>query len=169
MSVQCGHGAAPLGGHLAEKVRAKSLSATTATVAAMADGDVVVVPLFVDEEARPDAAWMDSASADIACGLQPGTSAISETMPPVNPPPCRWKSAFDEGFEPTAAIDSHLVPLSKSVLTGRVLADGSAPLPETLSRDRARWARRRCGSQRADAPVRSARTQLGGNHGMGPR
>ena len=38
-----------------------------------ADAVVVVVPLFVDADGVPDFGWMDSATADIARHLTPGT------------------------------------------------------------------------------------------------
>ena len=60
-----------LGRLLAENVAAGRLSATTDTAAAVAASEavVVVVPLFVDDESKPDFGWMDAATRDIARGL----------------------------------------------------------------------------------------------------
>ncbi len=111
--------------YLAETVRAKYLSATTDTAAAVADSDVivVVVPLFVDEEARPDFGWMDSASSDIARGLQRGALVIYETTLPVGTTRDRWKPMLEQGSGLTEGSDFHLVFSPERVLTGRVFAD----------------------------------------------
>lgn len=118
-------GEAHLAEYLAEAVRARNLSATTDTAAAVADSDVVVVvvPLFVDEEARPDFGWMDSASADIARGLQPGTLVIYETTLPVGTTRDRWKPVLEQGSGLKEGADFHLVFSPERVLTGRVFAD----------------------------------------------
>ena len=90
-------GEAHLGEYLAEVAGSGagrgSLSATTDTAGAVAQSDavVVVVPLFVDEQARPDFGWMDSATADIARGLKPGTLVVYETTLPVGTTRTRWK------------------------------------------------------------------------------
>ena len=74
-------GVAPFPGeaHLDELLRqavdAGTLRATTDYAEAIPEADavVLVVPLFVDEEARPDFAWMDAATRSLAEHLSPGT------------------------------------------------------------------------------------------------
>lgn len=111
--------------YLAEVVAAGTLSATTDTAAAVAASDavVVVVPLFVDDEARPDFGWMDSATDDIARGLRPGTLVVYETTLPVGTTRTRWKPRLEEGSGLVEGRDFHLVFSPERVLTGRVFAD----------------------------------------------
>jgi UDP-N-acetyl-D-mannosaminuronate dehydrogenase len=63
-------GEAHLAEYLSEVVTSGNLRATTDTATAVGESEavVVVVPLFVDEDARPDFCWMDSATDDIARG-----------------------------------------------------------------------------------------------------
>jgi len=101
------------------------LSATTDTAAAVADSDavVVVVPLFVDDQARPDFGWMDSATQDIARGLRPGTLVVYETTLPVGTTRTRWKPMLEQGSGLVEGQDFHLVFSPERVLTGRVFED----------------------------------------------
>ncbi len=118
-------GEAHLGEYLAGVVSSGNLSATTDTASAVAESDavVVVVPLFVDEQARPDFGWMDSATDDIARGLKPGTLVVYETTLPVGTTRTRWKPRLEEGSGLTEGVDFHLVFSPERVLTGRVFAD----------------------------------------------
>lgn len=118
-------GEADLAEHLADAVRGGSLRATTDTADAVRQSEVVVVvvPLFVDEEARPDFGWMDSATDDIARGLQPGTLVSYETTLPVGTTRVRWKPRLEAGSGLTEGIDFHVVFSPERVLTGRVFAD----------------------------------------------
>lgn len=118
-------GEAHLAEHLAEVVPAGRLVATTDTADAVAQSDavVVVVPLFVDDQARPDFGWMDSATDDIARGLKPGTLVIYETTLPVGTTRTRWKPKLEEGSGLVEGRDFHLVFSPERVLTGRVFED----------------------------------------------
>lgn len=116
--------------HLAEKLTelgGKALVATTDTADAVSQSDVVVVvvPLFVDEEARPDFGWMDSATKDIARGLRKDkhTLVIYETTLPVGTTRERWKPMLEDGSGLTEGADFDLVFSPERVLTGRVFAD----------------------------------------------
>jgi len=82
-----------------------------------------VVPLFVDGEGVPDFGWMDSATRDIAAGLQPGTLISYETTLPVGTTRERWKPMLEEGSGLVEGEDFHLVFSPERVLTGRVFAD----------------------------------------------
>jgi nucleotide sugar dehydrogenase len=118
-------GEAHLAEFLAETVRTGALTATTDTAEAVAKSDtvVVVVPLFVDSEARPDFGWMDAATEDIARGLRPGTLVVYETTLPVGTTRTRWKPRLERGSGLTEGADFHLVFSPERVLTGRVFAD----------------------------------------------
>ncbi|WP_018156643.1 nucleotide sugar dehydrogenase [Demetria terragena] len=110
--------------YLAEVVPGQ-LTATTDTAGAVRDSEavVVVVPLFVDAEARPDFGMMDSATAAIAEGLTAGTTVIYETTLPVGTTRTRWKPRLEEGSGLSEGTDFHLVFSPERVLTGRVFAD----------------------------------------------
>ena len=88
-----------LADYLADVVAKGQLEATTDTSAAVSRSQavVVVVPLFVDAEGVPDFGWMDSATADIARGLQPGTLVAYETTLPVGTTRNRFAPMLSEG------------------------------------------------------------------------
>lgn len=115
--------------HLAEKLKdnvtAGRLSATTDTTAAVAASEavVVVVPLFVDADGKPDFGWMDDATRAIAAGLKPGTLVSYETTLPVGTTRDRWKPMLEVGSGLREGNDFHLVFSPERVLTGRVFAD----------------------------------------------
>lgn len=118
-------GEAHLAEYLAQVVSDGNLEATADTAEAVSKSDyvVVVVPLFVDDEARPDFGWMDSATDDIARGLKPGTTVIYETTLPVGTTRTRWKPRLEEGSGLEEGKDFHLVFSPERVLTGRVFED----------------------------------------------
>jgi nucleotide sugar dehydrogenase len=128
-TINSGHEPFPGEAHLAEKlaqvVAAGSLTATTDTAAAVAASDavVLVVPLFVDDADQPDFGWMDSATADVARGLKPGTLVSYETTLPVGTTRNRFKPMLEKGSGLTEGSDFHLVFSPERVLTGRVFAD----------------------------------------------
>lgn len=101
------------------------LTATTDTAAAVAESEavVVVVPLFVDGSGLPDFGWLDSATADIARGLRPGTLVAYETTLPVGTTRRRFKPLLEAESGLTEGEDFHLVFSPERVLTGRVFAD----------------------------------------------
>ena len=110
---------------LAESVSAGRLRATTDYSDAIpgADAVVLVVPLFVDEQARPDFGWMDGATAELARHLTAGTLVSYETTLPVGTTRSRWKPMLEEGSGLTEGRDFHLVFSPERVLTGRVFED----------------------------------------------
>jgi nucleotide sugar dehydrogenase len=118
-------GEADLDVKLKQAVDAGLLRATTDTAAAVAESEavVVVVPLFVDADGRPDFGWMESATRDIARGLRPGTLVSYETTLPVGTTRDRWAPLLQDGSGLTAGRDFHLVFSPERVLTGRVFAD----------------------------------------------
>ncbi|RZU52403.1 nucleotide sugar dehydrogenase [Krasilnikovia cinnamomea] len=118
-------GEADLDVRLKEAVVTGLLRATTDTTAAVADADVVVlvVPLFVDGDGRPEFGWMDEATRAVAAGLRPGTLVSYETTLPVGTTRGRWAPMLREGSGLTAGEDFDLVFSPERVLTGRVFAD----------------------------------------------
>jgi nucleotide sugar dehydrogenase len=115
--------------HLAELlpqvVSSGHLTVTTDTTAAVSESEavVVVVPLFVDEEAQPEFGWMDAATTAIGHGLRAGTLVSYETTLPVGTTRTRFAPRLAElsGLEP--GHEFHLVFSPERVLTGRVFAD----------------------------------------------
>jgi len=118
-------GEAHLQEHLSELVPAGKLRATTDYADAVpgADAVVLVVPLFVDNEARPDFGWMDSATESLAQHLTAGTLVSYETTLPVGTTRTRWKPVLEKISGLTEGEDFHLVFSPERVLTGRVFED----------------------------------------------
>lgn len=118
-------GEAQLDELLSQAVSAGTLRATTDYAEAIPDADavVLVVPLFVDDEARPDFAWMDGATRSLAEHLTPDTLVSYETTLPVGTTRTRWKPMLEDVSGMTEGVDFHLVFSPERVLTGRVFAD----------------------------------------------
>ncbi|MEH0111023.1 nucleotide sugar dehydrogenase [Tersicoccus sp. MR15.9] len=118
-------GEAHLQEKLSELVPAGRLTATTDYAQAVpgADAVVLVVPLFVDDQARPDFGWMDDATRSLAEHLTPGTLVSYETTLPVGTTRTRWKPMLEEISGLTEGTDFHLVFSPERVLTGRVFED----------------------------------------------
>lgn len=118
-------GEAQLADHLARLVPAGALSATTDYAKAIPDADavVVVVPLLVDDEGRPNFGAMDSATHDIGRHLTKDTLVVYETTLPVGTTRSRWRPALEAGSGLLEGRDFHLVYSPERVLTGRVFAD----------------------------------------------
>ncbi|TQL48622.1 nucleotide sugar dehydrogenase [Homoserinimonas aerilata] len=118
-------GEAHLAEKLAELVPSGALRATTNYADAIPEADVVVlvVPLFVDQDAKPDFAWMDAATDSLAAHLTPGTLVSYETTLPVGTTRDRWKPQLEAGSGLFEGVDFHLVFSPERVLTGRVFED----------------------------------------------
>ncbi|PRX47760.1 nucleotide sugar dehydrogenase [Prauserella shujinwangii] len=118
-------GEAHLQEKLSELVPAGALRATTDYAEAVpgADAVVLVVPLFVDDDARPDFAWMDAATEELARHLTPGTLVSYETTLPVGTTRNRWKPMLEKGSGLAEGTDFHVVFSPERVLTGRVFED----------------------------------------------
>ncbi|HVV22738.1 MAG TPA: nucleotide sugar dehydrogenase [Pseudonocardiaceae bacterium] len=118
-------GEAHLAERLAELVPSGALRATTDYADAIpgADAVVLVVPLFVDSDARPDFAWLDAATEELARHLTPDTLVSYETTLPVGTTRDRWKPMLEKGSGLAEGTDFHLVFSPERVLTGRVFAD----------------------------------------------
>lgn len=118
-------GEAGLAAALDEVVGSGALAATTDTTAAVAESDVVivVVPLIVDAEAKPDFRAMDAASASVAAGLHPGTLVSYETTLPVGTTRDRFAVALAAGSGLTLGEDLFLVHSPERVFSGRIFED----------------------------------------------
>lgn len=118
-------GEAHLADYLLRLVPAGNLRATTSYPDAIAEADVVVVvvPLFVDDDGKPDFGWIDSATSSIAGSLVPGTLVSYETTLPVGTTRTRWKPMLEKGSGLTEGVDFHVVFSPERVLTGRVFED----------------------------------------------
>lgn len=139
-------GEAHLDDYLARLVPAGRLRATTEYAEAVptADAVVVVVPLFVDGDGRPDFGWMDNATQDIGKHLTADTLVVYETTLPVGTTRTRWKPMLEDESGLREGQDFHLVFSPERVLTGRVFADlrkypkligGLSAAGATLARD----------------------------------
>ncbi len=118
-------GEAHLQDKLAQLVPTGRLRATTDYADAVpgADAVVIVVPLFVDDEARPDFGWMDSATRSLGEHLTPGTLVSYETTLPVGTTRTRWKPMLEQVSGLVEGTDFHVVFSPERVLTGRVFED----------------------------------------------
>lgn len=118
-------GEAELPERLAHALGAGFLEATADTATAVAAGDVVVVvvPLYVDAEGRPDFASIDAATTEIGRGLRPGTLVTYETTLPVGTTRERFGGRLAEvsGLEPGS--DFFLAFSPERVSSGRVFGD----------------------------------------------
>ena len=118
-------GEAHLSELLARVTGGGALRATTNTAEAVADSEavVVVVPLFVDQDAVPDFRAMDAATQAVGAGLQRGTVVSYETTLPVGTTRNRLAPALAALSGLTLGEDLFVVFSPERVLTGRVFAD----------------------------------------------
>lgn len=118
-------GEAHLAKRLAAVVDDRRLVATTDTRAgvAMADAVIVVVPLMTGAADAADFAAVDSATADIAAGLQPGTLVSYETTLPVGTTRTRFARMLAQGSGLAPGRDFSLVHSPERVFSGRIFSD----------------------------------------------
>ncbi len=110
---------------LAEVVTSGLLTATCDVTDAVKSAEVVVVvvPLVVDVDKRPDFGALDHATAAIAAGLRPGTLVVYETTLPVGTTRQRFAPALAEGSALTLGDDLFIAFSPERVYSGRVFAD----------------------------------------------
>ncbi len=101
------------------------LKASTSTTSCVQNSEVVivVVPLFVNASAEPDFRAMDSATEDIAKGLQKGTLVAYETTLPIGTTRNRLTKILERISGLTVGEDFFVVFSPERVLTGRVFSD----------------------------------------------
>ena len=118
-------GEAELDVRLKQVIEDGSLSATTDGTGAVAESEaiVIVVPLIVDDELRPDFSAMDAATRTIAQGLKPGTLVSFETTLPVHTTRQRFGPMLEEGSGLTVGEDLFLCHSPERVYSGRIFSD----------------------------------------------
>lgn len=118
-------GEADLDTKLTAVIAAGRLDCSTDTAAQVARSQVVVVvvPLVVDDQARPAFGAMDAATADIGRGLQPGTLVSYETTLPVGTTRDRFTPRLEELSGLTLGDDLFVCFSPERVYSGRIFAD----------------------------------------------
>jgi nucleotide sugar dehydrogenase len=116
---------ADLDGYLVEVVGQGRLTATCDVTDAVHRSEVVVVvvPLVVDSDKRPDFAALDHATAAIATGLRPGTLVVYETTLPVGTTRLRFAPALAVGSGLALGEELFVAFSPERVYSGRVFAD----------------------------------------------
>ena len=110
---------------LTEVVGSGALEVTTDTTSAVAASDavVVVVPLYVDADSKPEFSALDAATSAVAAGLRPGTLVSYETTLPVGTTRNRLGAALEAGSGLRIGVDLFVVFSPERVSSGHVFAD----------------------------------------------
>lgn len=110
---------------LREQVEAGRLLAVTDAADAVPNSDavVVVVPLYVDNQARPDFTMIDAATEAVGRNLTPGTLVSFETTLPIGTTRDRLTPILAKASGLSAGRDFWVVFSPERVLTGRVFQD----------------------------------------------
>lgn len=118
-------GEADLEPRLMDVVESGRLVATTETGSAVAGSQavVVVVPLLIDAEGRPDFSAMDAATDEIGKALQPDTLVSYETTLPVGTTRNRFAAKLEQLSGLEIGQGFHVVHSPERVFSGRVFAD----------------------------------------------
>ena len=118
-------GEAYLKEYLRDVVSKKKLSATLDYSEAIKPADViiVVVPLFVNEEAEPDFVEMDKATALIGANIKKGSLVCYETTLPIGTTRTRFVPSLEKNSGMKVGIDFNVVFSPERVFTGRIFED----------------------------------------------
>jgi nucleotide sugar dehydrogenase len=120
-------GEADLDRRLTDVVQHGLLTATTDTAQAVSESDavIVVVPLVVDDEGRPDYRAMDAATADVARGLRKDNRTLVsyETTLPVGTTRGRFLPALEQESGLRSGEDFLVCHSPERVFSGRIFAD----------------------------------------------
>jgi nucleotide sugar dehydrogenase len=110
---------------LRDAVGSGLLTVTTDTTSAVAASDVVivVVPLITGHSGQPDYSALDSATAAVAAGLNPGTLVSYETTLPVHTTRQRLAPALADGSGLRPGRDFALCHSPERVSSGSVFVD----------------------------------------------
>jgi len=98
-------------------------STDTSTCVSKSSTVIVVVPLFVNDDAEPDFRALDAATDDIGRGLQPGTLVSYETTLPIGTTRNRFTRALEKISGLKVGVDFYVTFSPERVLTGRVFSD----------------------------------------------
>ncbi|MEP7045274.1 MAG: nucleotide sugar dehydrogenase [Ilumatobacteraceae bacterium] len=114
-----------LDAYLAEVRAAGTLTATTDTVSAVAESEVVVivVPLLVDRAGVPDFRAMDAATASVGAGLRPSTLVVYETTLPVGTTRQRFAPALMQATGYKLGDDLFVAFSPERVYSSRIFSD----------------------------------------------
>ncbi len=104
------------------------LRATLDAAAAARDADVVVliVPVMIDEQHRPDYRYMDPAVDSIAPGVHAGSTVIFETTLPIGDTRKRFAPRLERASGLVAGRDFHVAFSPERLFSGAVLANLAA-------------------------------------------
>ncbi len=118
-------GEADLDEFLHQALASGRLRATTDTSQAVSTADVVivVVPLIVDNDKRPDFRALDAATRAIAAGLKPGALVIYETTLPVGTTRTRFATMLADGSALALGSQLFVAFSPERVYSGRIFAD----------------------------------------------
>ncbi len=110
---------------VASAVRAKRLSATTDTTAAVQQADtvVVIVPLMVSPDRTMDYRSLDAATRAVGRGLKPGTLVVYETTLPVGTTRRRIAPMLEKESGIKAGAEFHLAFSPERLYAGRIFED----------------------------------------------
>ena len=98
----------------------KGLLATTDSQKAAKEctSHIVIVPLFIDENKKPDFSILDSAFKSLAKGLKKGDLVVLETTVPPKTTETRIKDILEKGSKLKAGEDFHLAYSPERIMTG---------------------------------------------------
>ena len=118
-------GEAELADRLPEMIESGRLRATTRFDEAIPGSDVVivVVPVIVDQDARPDFRAIDAATEEIGRNLSPSTLVVYETTLPVHTTRARFLPALEATSGRRSGDDLFVCHSPERVFTGRVFTD----------------------------------------------
>jgi nucleotide sugar dehydrogenase len=100
-----------------------SATSDTSSIVRYADVVLIIVPLLLTAEHKPDFTSLDAATHDLGQGLQPGTLVIYETTLPVGTTRCRLASILEECSGLCAGRDFYLAYSPERVSSGSVFHD----------------------------------------------
>ena len=111
--------------YLRDVVSKQKLSATLDYSEAIKPADIiiVVVPLFVNEEAEPDFVEMDKATALIGVNIKKGSLICYETTLPIGTTRTRFVPSLEKNSGMKVGIDFNVVFSPERVFTGRIFED----------------------------------------------
>ena len=118
-------GESELAHRLKEVIQNGRLTATTDTTLAVSASSavIVIVPLLVDAQSRPDFGQLDQATGAIGAGLQPGTIVSFETTMPVFTTTKRLAPALAAASGLRLGEDFYVAYSPERVYCGRVFTD----------------------------------------------
>ena len=110
---------------VADLVTRGLLCATSDTSAAVQEAGiiVVIVPVIIDAQHRPDFTHLDAATRAIGSGLQPGTLLIYETTVPVGTTTGRMAPLLEQTSQLTAGQEFYLAYSPERVSSGHIFRD----------------------------------------------